>query len=136
PGQEPDDAALCADLACTPGTVTAQDMPYFAYLNRLEPQVALLKQLGVWSFPHPWVNLFVPAAHATTFTSETLAHLTVDDVGQGPILLSPWPRARFRTPFLRVPQSQHFFLLALLRNAIPPSPERADALIAANRQLF
>jgi hypothetical protein len=136
PGQAPNDAALCADLAYISGTVTAQDMPYIAYLNRLEPLVNLLKQLGIWSFPHPWVNLFVPATSAATFIGETLATLTVDDVGQGPIVLSPLPRARFRTPFLRVPQSQHFFLFALLRNAIPPTPERAAALIAANRQLF
>jgi FAD/FMN-containing dehydrogenase len=135
-GQAPDDAALLADLAFTPGTVATQDLPYVAYLNRLEPLVALLKQLGLWAFPHPWVNLFVPAAHATAFVGETLAHLTVEGVGQGPVLLSPLPRARFHAPFLRVPQSPHFFLFALLRNALPPTPERAEALLAANRQLF
>ena len=58
-------------------------MTYFDYLNRLAPLVEFLKQIGVWAFPHPWVNLFVPAANAQTLIGETLASLTVDDVGQG-----------------------------------------------------
>ena len=87
-------------------------------------------------FPHPWVNLFVPAANAETLIGETLADLTVDDVGQGPILIYPFNRDVFRTRFFRVPNSRHFFVFALLRNAVPPTPDRAAELIAANRQLF
>jgi FAD/FMN-containing dehydrogenase len=65
-----------------------------------------------------------------------LANLTVDDVGQGPILIYPFNRELFRAPFFRVPDSQHFFVFALLRNAVPPTPERAAELISANRTLF
>jgi hypothetical protein len=86
PGNEPDDAALLNGLAFNPGTLTAQDMTYFDYLNRLAPLIAFLRLIGVWDFPHPWVNLFVPAANAETMIGDTLANLTVDDVGQGPIL--------------------------------------------------
>lgn len=136
PGAEPDDAALLAGLEFMDGTVSSQDMPYFAYLNRLAPVVALLKQLRVWFLPHPWVNLFVPASQAVTFIGEALAQLTVDDVGQGPVLIYPYNRDKFRTPFLRVPAARHFFLFALLRNAVPPTPERVQELIDANRQLF
>lgn len=136
PGQEPDDNALLAGLAFTPGTQTAQDMSYFDYLNRLAPLVAFLRQIGVWAFPHPWVNLFVPAANAQTLIGETLAALTVDDVGQGPILIYPFNRQQFRTQFFRVPDARHFFIFSLLRNAVPPTPERAAQLVAANRTLF
>lgn len=136
PGNEPDDATLLSGLAFDPGTQSAQDMTYFDYLNRLAPLVAFLRQIGVWAFPHPWVNLFVPAANAQTLIGETLATLTVDDVGQGPILIYPFNRNVFHTPFFRVPSSRHFFLFALLRNAVPPTPERAAELVAANRVLF
>ena len=136
PGAEPDDASLLSGLAFNPGTQTALDMTYFDYLNRLAPLVAFLRQIGVWDFPHPWVNLFVPAANAHTLIGETLANLTVDDVGQGPILINPFNRDVFRTPFFRVPDSRHFFLFALLRNAVPPTPERALELVNDNRALF
>jgi cytokinin dehydrogenase len=136
PGQEPDDATLLSGLAFNPGTQSALNMSYFDYVNRLAPLVAFLRQIGVWDFPHPWVNLFVPAANAQTFVGETLATLTVDDMGQGPILIYPFNRQLFRTPFFRVPDSRHFFIFALLRNAVPPTPERAAQLVAANRTLF
>ena len=128
--------ALLSGLAFNPGTQSVQDMTYFDYLNRLAPLVAFLRQIGVWEFPHPWVNLFVPAANAQILIGETLANLTVDDVGQGPILIYPFNRELFRAPFFRVPNSRHFFLFALLRNAVPPTPERAAQLVAANRTLF
>lgn len=136
PGNEPDDASLLNGLAFNPGTQSAQDMTYFDYLNRLAPLIAFLRQIGVWDFPHPWVNLFVPAANAETLIGETLANLTVDDVGQGPILIYPFNRELFRAPFFRVPDSRHFFIFSLLRNAVPPTPERAAELVAANRILF
>ncbi|HKG78171.1 MAG TPA: FAD-binding protein [Pyrinomonadaceae bacterium] len=136
PGHEPDDAGLLSGLAFNPGTQSAQDMTFFDYLNRLAPLVAFLRQIGVWAFPHPWVNLFVPAANAQTLIGETLATLTVDDVGQGPILIYPFNRELFRAPFFRVPDSRHFFVFALLRNAVPPTPDRAAQLITANRTLF
>ncbi len=136
PGDEPDDAALLSGLNFNPGTHTAQDMTYFDYVNRLAPLVEFLRQIGVWAFPHPWVNLFVPASNAQKLIGETLATLTVEDVGQGPILIYPFNRELFRTPFFRVPDSRHFFVFALLRNAVPPTPERATQLVAANRTLF
>jgi len=136
PGGEPDDAGLLSGLAFNPGTQTAQDMTYFDYLNRLAPLIAFLRQIGAWALPHPWVNLFVPAANAQTLIGETLATLTVDDVGQGPILIYPFNRELFRTPFFRVPDSRHFFVFSLLRNAVPPTPERTAELVAANRTLF
>lgn len=136
PGNEPDDATLLSGLAFNPGTQSAQDMTYFDYLNRLAPLVAFLRQIGVWAFPHPWVNLFVPAANAQTLIGETLATLTPDDVGQGPILINPFNNAPFDAPFFRVPNSRHFFLFALLSTAVPPTPERAAQMIDANRTLF
>jgi FAD/FMN-containing dehydrogenase len=111
-------------------------MSYFDYLNRLAPLVAFLRQVGAWGLPHPWVNLFVPAANAPTFIGETLANLPAEDVGQGPILIYPFNRDKFTAPLFRVPEARHFYVFALLRNAVPPTPERAAGLVADNRALF
>jgi cytokinin dehydrogenase len=105
-------------------------------LNRLAPTVALLKQLGVWYFPHPWMDLLVPTAHAESFIGGTLAALDPADLGQGPILIYPFRRSPFNAPNFRVPDGDTFFLFALLRTAVPPTPERSAALVAANRTLF
>ncbi|HEX8285920.1 MAG TPA: FAD-binding protein [Pyrinomonadaceae bacterium] len=136
PGGEPADAALLAGLSYTPGTQTAQDMPYFDYLNRLAPLIAFLRQVGAWDVPHPWVNLFVPAANALTLIGETLGNTPAEDVGQGPILIYPFNRDKFSAPLFRVPDERHFYVFALLRNALPPTPERAAGLVADNRALF
>jgi len=135
-GHEPDDAALLSGLSFIPGTQSSQDMSYFDYLNRLAPTVAFLRQIGAWFVPHPWVNLFVPSSTAADFIGGTLAALNPDDVGQGPVLIYPFNRPLFRAPFLRVPDESHFFVFSLLRNALPPTPERTAQLVAANRQLF
>jgi FAD/FMN-containing dehydrogenase len=98
--------------------------------------VALLKQLGVWYFPHPWVDLLVPTARAESFIGGTLAALDPADVGQGPVIIYPYRRDRFTAPNFRVPEGDTFFLFGLLRNAIPPTPARSAELVAANRVLF
>jgi len=136
PGHEPDDAGLLSGLSFIPGTQSSQDMTYFDYLNRLAPLVAFLRQIGAWFVPHPWVNLFVPSSSAADFVGGTLANLNPDDVGQGPVLIYPFNRGQFRAPFFRVPDGGHFFVFSLLRNAIPPTPERTAGLVAANRELF
>ena len=51
-------------------------------------------------------------------------------------LIYPYRHDRFTAPNLRVPEGDTFFLFALLRNAIPPTPERSAELVAANRALF
>ena len=136
PGHEPDDAALLSGLSLIPGTQSSQDMTYFDYLNRLAPTVAFLRQIGAWFVPHPWVNLFVPSPSAADFIGGTLAGLNPDDLGQGPVLVYPFNRSLFRAPFFRVPDGEHFFVFSLLRNAIPPTPDRTAQLVEANRQLF
>jgi FAD/FMN-containing dehydrogenase len=136
PGREPDDAALLAGLRFLPGQQTAEDLSYFDYLNRLAPTVEFLKQIGVWYFPHPWVDLLVPTSRAESFIAGTLAALDPADVGQGPIIVYPYLGNRFTAPNLRVPAGETFFLFGLLRTAIPPTPERSAELVAANRRLF
>jgi FAD/FMN-containing dehydrogenase len=123
-------------LRFLPGQQTARDLPYFDYLNRLEPLVEFLKQVGAWDFPHPWIDLMLPTDQAESFIGGTLAALDPADMGQGPILIYPYRLDGFTTPNFRIPAGDTFFLFGLLRTAIPPTPERAAELTEANRQLF
>ena len=78
----------------------------------------------------------MPSTTAESFISGALAQTNADNTGQGVISIYPYNRSVFNTPFFRVPESSHFFLFALLRNAIPSTAERAQELIALNQQIF
>jgi len=136
PRHMPDDAALLAGLRFTPGQETAEDIAYFDYLDRLGPTVAFLKQIGVWYFPHPWIDLLIPTSQAESFIAGTLADLDPADVGQGPIIVYPYVGSHFTAPNFRKPAGETFFLFGLLRTAVPPTPERSAELVAANRLLY
>ncbi|NMO18604.1 FAD-binding protein [Pyxidicoccus fallax] len=136
PGAEPQDATLLAGLGFQPGTLQVTDGSYFDFANRLAPLVALLQQLGVWEFPHPWLDMFVPAHSAEAFVQEVLSQTTDADMGQGPILLYPFRTSKLTAPFLRAPADTHVFLFSLLRTAIPPTPEKVAELVQKNRAIF
>jgi FAD/FMN-containing dehydrogenase len=136
PGAEPDDAGLLSGLGFQPGTLQTRDSSYFDFVNRLAPLVELLKQFGVWGFPHPWMDMFVPARTTAGFVQEVLAQTSEADMGQGPVLLYPFRASALTTPFLRTPTDPHVFLFSLLRTAIPPTPERVAELLRKNRVIF
>ena len=129
------DAAILRHLSWLPQGHVVQELTYYEFIARLDPLLASLKQLGAWGVPHPWINLIVGAEHAATFIREALAILTPDDVA-GAVLVYPYRRDRFRAPLFRVPESRHMFKFALLRNTIPPLPERVQQQIAVNRRLY
>jgi Cytokinin dehydrogenase 1, FAD and cytokinin binding len=60
--QPPDDAALLAGLGFDPGRTIVTEYDYLDWVNRLAPAVEFLKQIGAWTLPHPWLNLFLPAS--------------------------------------------------------------------------
>lgn len=134
-GTPPDDAALTGDLGFLPGQLETSDIPYFDYLNRVAPTEALLRELGVWFFPHPWFHAFLPEENAEQFISETLGARTAETFGQGLVLIYPYRRSAFTRPALRVPDSEKLILFGVLSNAIPPTPERAAEMIEDNREM-
>jgi cytokinin dehydrogenase len=140
PPAVPDDAALLHGLTPDVGGVVVDDLPYFDWINRLAPVVELLKQLGLWDLPHPWFNVFLPATRTVGYVEEVLADLTLDDTGQGPILLYPFGADRVTQPFVQLPAERIAFLFAILRTAIPPADAPVDGVVqrelADNRALF
>lgn len=67
---------------------------------------------------------------------DVFSNLTLDDTGQGAILLYPVKTHRFKRPFFRTPKEDVVFLLAILRNAIPPESRVVTQMLADNRRLF
>lgn len=132
----PDDAALLAGLdPDDPSANVVFDTSYFEWQNRLAPLVAFLRSSGAWDLPHPWLNLFVPGSQVDRFLGEVLSNLTLDDTGQGPVLLYPFDTRRARRPLLQLPNEPVAFLFSILRFA-PPVPGLLEHMIAQNRSLF
>ncbi|MDQ3829783.1 MAG: FAD-binding protein [Candidatus Tectomicrobia bacterium] len=134
PPLEPDNTTPLGGLRPDAGTMI-QELTYFDWQNRLEPVVTALRQSGVWSFPHPWFNVFLPGSQAVTYVSDVLATLTEADTGNGPILCYPFRRSKLHRPFVVTPQEEILYLFSLLRTA-PPDTQTVDAMVAANRTLF
>jgi cytokinin dehydrogenase len=134
PPLEPENAALLSGLSPNAGT-TLQEFSYFDWQNRLQPAVTALRQSGVWSFPHPWFNVFMPGSQAVTYVRDVLAALTAGDTGNGPILFYPFRRSKLRRPFVVTPHEEILYLFSLLRTA-PPDMHTVHAMVAANRTLF
>jgi cytokinin dehydrogenase len=136
PPASPDDAALLAGLHFDPARTVITEYSYLDWVNRLAPTVELLKALGIWYFPHPWINLFLPDSRTRSLVAATLADLTVDDTGQGPVLLYPYKTSRLTRPFVMRPAEPVAWLFALLRTAVPPDPATVARQLADNRALY
>jgi cytokinin dehydrogenase len=135
-GAEPDNAALLKGLRFDPARTEVTEYAFIDWVNRLAPTVAILKELGVWGFPHPWINLFLPASTVRSWVEPVLADLTVDDTGQGAVLLYPFRPGRLHRPFVSVPREPTGFIFAILRTAVPPDAATIQRMLADNRALY
>ena len=120
-GTPPDDAEILSGLRFDPARTIVTDYSYFDWVDRLEPTVEFLKQIGAWSLPHPWIDVFLPAGRTRTVVADTLATLTLADTGQGPVLLYPFRPGLVRPPFVEMPDEPVAFLFSLLRTTVPPA---------------
>ena len=132
----PNNNVLLAGLNYIRGTEQIEDKSYFDFLNRLADTVTYLKSIGIWSYPHPWLNLFVPGSAVESFVGKVVSTLTLADTGQGPVLLYPVKTSRFRLPLFRVPTEEIVFLFAILRTAAPPEAAVVTRMLSDNRRLF
>lgn len=132
----PNNNVLLAGLNYIRGTEQIEDKSYFDFLNRLADTVSFLKSIGVWSYPHPWLDLFVPGSAVESFVGEVVSTLTLADTGQGPILLYPVKTNRFHLPLFRVPTEEIVFLFSILRTAAPQEDAVVTRMLSDNRRLF
>jgi cytokinin dehydrogenase len=136
PPEEPDNASLLAGLSYSQGTEQVEDKSYVDFANRLAPTVDFLKQSGVWFYPHPWLNLFVPGTAVDQFVGEIVSSLTLADTGQSPVLLYPIETSRLTLPLFRVSNEDVAFLFAILRTAPPDDASTISKMLTDNRTFF
>ena len=133
PSTPPDDETALAGLS--PAASEVQDLPYVAWLSRVDAFVAQWQAAGLWTTPHPWCDLFLPDHAVDAFSAQALAELTPGELGAGVILLYPFKRSVLSKPLIRVPETDTLWLFDILRVVTPASPP-VDALLAKNRELF
>jgi len=130
----PDDATLLAGLSFDQGSQIVQ-IPYAAFLARIDPIVQAQIDAGVWTNPHPWLDLLIPYTSTKSYVTSALTELPPSATGGGPILLYPLRRCKLHRPFFRVPEEELFFLFDVLRTA-PHDDAVVQAEIASNRSLY
>lgn len=130
---EPDEEALLGDLDFDHDTVEVDDPPYLGFLDRMAESESVLKQVGAWHHPHPWVNVLVPDNEVEAVVAETIAETTGADLGDtGLVLLYPVRSDMLTTPLLRTPESELVWLFAVLRTASPYDLEGIARMTARN----
>ncbi|MFF4503102.1 FAD-binding protein [Streptomyces sp. NPDC001401] len=135
-GPAPDDTVLLRGLRHSPSGVQQSDLPYYDFLDRIAPGVEALKEAGLWTYAHPWLNLLLPGRSAAGLTGDVLDALTADDLGPGVVLAYPLLRKRLTTPLLRTPDDPVPYLFAVLRATPPDDTASVDRLLAANRRAY
>jgi FAD/FMN-containing dehydrogenase len=138
-GPVPDDAVLLRGLRFDDrgpaGRPEISDLGYLDFLDRLTPGLTELKALGLWTQPHPWLNLLLPGRHAADLAAPLLDALTTDVLGPGGlILLYPLLGERLGTPLLRMPDDPVPYLLAVLRT-VPDDAGVVARVLADNLEV-
>ncbi|MCI3274421.1 FAD-binding protein [Streptomyces cylindrosporus] len=135
-GPAPDDTLLLRGLRHDPSGVEKTDLAYYDFLDRLAPTVAELKEAGLWTYAHPWLNLLLPGDSAAALTARMLADLTPADLGPGVVLVYPILRERLTTPLFSAPDDPVPYLFAVLRTTPPEDTATVDRLLTANREAY
>lgn len=116
------------------GTVFSSVEPYYEYVTKEPPLIAVEKQKG--KTPHPELALMQPAATLEPFLRTTLSDLRPEDMGEGPILIIPVLGKSVCTPMFVRPETELFYFVGILRNAFPATPERVAHLTEQNIALY
>ena len=123
-----------AGLNFIPGSQQTEDMTYFQYTDLVVQLIDQLDAAGFGSFPHPWLDLFVPDSAMDDFASQTVASLDPSLFLPGSLILFfPFVKSRLTRPMFSVPDEERFFLFDILRT-VPH--EASAAVLAENRRLY
>ncbi|MFF0862078.1 FAD-binding protein [Nonomuraea sp. NPDC003560] len=136
-GEAPDDDAMLAGLADDRAKATIGTHDYRTYTDRFTPLENALRDAGRWDSPHPWLFTFIGASRAGAVLAETLAGLTVGDLGDhGVVSVLPLRTSAVRSPLFRLPAEPVAFAMNLMRYPTPGSADMAAAMVADNRAVY
>ncbi|XP_057799732.1 cytokinin dehydrogenase 7 [Salvia miltiorrhiza] len=95
------------------------DVGYMEFLLRVKRVEEEAKAKGIWSAPHPWLNLFVSKRDIADFDRVVFKNILKHGVG-GPMLVYPLLRSKWDSrKSVALPQGEIFYLVALLRFVSP-----------------
>nr|ALS05393.1 cytokinin oxidase/dehydrogenase 7 [Lotus japonicus] len=113
------------------------DVTYMEFLSRVKRVEEDARVNGIWDAPHPWLNLFVSKSNMAEFDREVFKKILKHGIG-GPILVYPLLRSKWDSRHsVVVPDSNIFYIIALLR-FIPPPPKGppTELLVAQNHAII
>jgi hypothetical protein len=133
------DAAITFDLAATGARLDreapAEQIDYLAFVGRLDAMVRAWQASGSWTALHPWIDLFVPHAHALELIAGALDGLARDDIGDGYVMTYPLLGSRRGRSAPRVPAGESLFLFDILPtlqpHALAEFEQRCAAMLKA-----
>ena len=108
--------------------------PFYDYVTKEPPLIAVEKRKG--KTPHPELAVIQPSTSFETFMERSLADLSPDDMGEGPLLIIPVLSKPVTTPMFIRPSSELFYFIGFLRNAFPATAERIAELTRQNLSLY
>ncbi|KOM48835.1 hypothetical protein LR48_Vigan07g253900 [Vigna angularis] len=128
---------LLGRLRFVEGLKFSLDVTYMEFLLRVNRVEEDARANGIWDAPHPWLNLFVSKSHIAEFDREVFKKILKHGVG-GPILVYPLLRSKWDARHsVVVPDSNIFYIIALLR-FIPPPPKGppTELLVEQNHEII
>ncbi|XP_047154902.1 cytokinin dehydrogenase 7 [Vigna umbellata] len=128
---------LLGRLRFIPGLKFQTDVSYTEFLLRVKRVEEHAKASGTWDAPHPWLNLFVSKSDIVDFNREVFKKILKDGV-DGPILVYPLLRTKWdNRQSVVVPDSDIFYIVALLRfSPPPPKGPPPELLVAQNNEII
>ncbi|KAL6838698.1 hypothetical protein ACP4OV_031412 [Aristida adscensionis] len=113
---------LLRELRYARGFAFVQDVSYVEFLDRVHGGELRLRAEGLWSVPHPWLNLFLPRSRILDFAAGVFhGELRRDRRGAvGPVLVYPMNRRRWDgdTSAVFPGDEEVFYTVAILRSAV------------------
>ncbi|KAG4944418.1 hypothetical protein JHK82_048565 [Glycine max] len=128
---------LLGRLRFVEGLKFSVDVTYMEFLLRVKRVEEDAKANGIWDAPHPWLNMFVSKSNIAEFDREVFKKILKHGVG-GPILVYPLLRSKWDSRHsVVVPDSNIFYIIALLR-FIPPPPKGppTELLVEQNHEII
>ncbi|KAG6411055.1 hypothetical protein SASPL_129129 [Salvia splendens] len=129
--------SLLAELSYIRSTLFLSEVSYVDFLDRVHVSEMKLRENDLWDVPHPWLNLLVPKSSIHGFAEEVF-HNIVKDTSNGPVLIYPVNKSRWKNgTSLVTPDEDVFYLVAFLSSAMPSSVGRdsMDALLERNSRI-
>jgi cytokinin dehydrogenase len=130
------DVDLLAGLSEAVSSIDIAEFSRLDYTTRLNDVVASWTLSGLWQAPHPWVDVFIPAARLRTFARTTIDSLTPVTLGVDGAMVLIYPIVTKGTaPRLPLVRNERMYLFDVLRCVPGASNAEIETLLSENRRI-